>query len=561
MPSNRPAPILSVASLAAAFAFATPLRAQHGDGLPTEYVLQIPPGGFVDLDSGVILPTAELRRVRADLRFGRDGNGFYLEPLHGGVRAARDDIAPPEAMAKDRVRIGRDAPGSLVLFARTDLGMARVELMVVDPYSTASAALRWVVVPPKEPMFLPAPNELVAGWQDGALVASWNGAHPRYLVELQTGETVKKKTVDEPRVSFPGLDGKGHHRIVVRGMSKAGEVGMPAAVVQFGPRRAPELGIAVYEDRWYDDVGGLSLTTGAVSGAEAEVVFYLYGVHVPGGGVHKVGNGSAEDFDALTTLPEGPFPPSYGRLDERDILVVQLADGRYAKLWLEPLVGDDVRDGMHVHFLFLPDGRRTLLPAPRGVEVGRTAGGPELSWQAVDGAASYRIAVDGGVPRETKDLRFVLAGLPPERLVAVQVAAATADGEQSAWVRLQVSTHALELRSGRGSLTAQQGGFDFTTGRRTANGAPSDLQLVGGAGGATVLRFGAKGIAAAGTAAFGEFAAAQRLELEPDFSSDAKTPGPRRVLRAVRDGSLACVRLLRRDWPTTTFEYVWQQRP
>ena len=28
-----------------------------------------------------------------------------------------------------------------------------------------------------------------------------------------------------------------------------------------------------------------------------------------------------------------------------------------------------------------------------------------------------------------------------------------------------------------------------------------------------------------------------------------------------RDGSLACVRLLRRDWPTTTFEYVWQPKP
>lgn len=561
MPSNRPAPILAVASLAAAFAFVTSLPAQHGDGLPTEYVLQIPPGGFVDLDTGVILPAAELRRVRADLRFGRDGNGFYLEPLHGGGRAARDVTTPPEAMAKDRVRIGRDAPGALVMFARTDLGMARVELMVVDPYSTASAALRWVVVPPKEPVFLPAPTDLVAGWQDGALVASWDGTHPRYLVELQTGETTKKKTIDEPRVSFPGLDGNGHHRIVVRGLSKAGEVGMPAAVVQFGPRRAPELGIAVYEDHWYDDVGGLSLTAGAVAGEAAEVVFYLYGVHVPGGGVLKYGNGSEEDFEALTALPEGPFPPTYGRLDEFDILVVQLADGRYAKLWLEPLRGKDVRSGMNVHYLLLPDGRRTLLPAPQGVSATRTAGGPELSWQAVDGAASYRIAVDGGAPRQTKDLRFVLAGLPPERLVTVQVAAVTADGEQSAWVRLQVSTHALEVRGGRGALTAQQGGFDFATGTRTADGAPCDLQLVGGAGGATVLQFTAQGIAAAGTAAFGEFAAAQRLEMEPDLRSDAKTPGHDVFFVRCRDGSLACVRLLNRDWPTTTFEYVWQQRP
>lgn len=561
MPSNRPASIVAVVSLAAAFVFATPLCAQHGDGLPTEYVLQIPPGGFVDLDTGVILPAAELRRVRADLRFGRDGNGFYLEPLLGGVRAARGDIVPPETLPNERVRIGRDAPGALVMFVRTDLGMARVELMVVDPYSTASAVLRWVVVPPKNPVFLPAPTDLVAGWLDKALVVTWSGTEERYLVEVQSGETVKKKTVDGPRVSFPGLDNSARHRVLVRAMAKGGEISMPASVVQFGPRRAPELGIAVYQDRWYDDVGGLSLTQGSVAGEQAEVVFYLYGVHVPGGGVLKVGNGSEGEFDALTALPEGPFPPSYGRLDEFDILVVQLPDGRYGKLWLQPEVGDDLRSGMHVHFLFLPDGRRTLLSAPREVAVARTAGGPELTWQAVDGAASYRIAVDGGAPRETKELRFVLAGLPAEKLLPVQVAAVTTDGEQSAWVRILVSTHALEVRSGRGSLTAQDGGFDFATGRRTANGAPSDLQLVGGAGGASVLQFAAKGIAAAGPAAFGEFAAAQRLEMEPDLRSDAKTPGHDVFFVQCQDGSLACVRLLRRSWPTTTFEYVWQQRP
>lgn len=564
MPSPRP--LLPFAAFLFALSPCSPLPAQDGDGLPTEYVVQVPPGGHVDLDSGVILPASAHRGFRADLRFGRDGDGFYLEPLVGGARAKPNDSEPPSELAKDRVRIRRDDAGALVMFVRTDRGMARVQLMVVDPYSTASAALRWVVVPPKKPVFLPAPTDLRAAWRGGSLELAWSGDEPRWLVEIRTGEAVRKLTVDAMRASVGGLDPKGVHHVVVRGLSAQNEPGMPAMVVQHGARKPPEQGIAVYEDRWYDASGGLSLTTGAVAGEQAEVVFYLYGVHVPGGGVLKVGNGDEDTFAALRELPAGPFPPTYGRLDARDVLVVQLADGRYGKLWLEPMRGDDVRSGMQVHFVFLPDGRRTLLPAPRELASSRTANGTQLTWQASEGAASYRVAVARGVAREAKDATCVLHDLPPDRMVEVQVAAVAADGEQSAWTRLLVSTHALELRAGRGALTAQDGGFVFATGERTAAGAPCDLQLVGGAGGSQSLTFaaagaGGAGIAPAPNAAFGEFAAAARLEFVPQFDSRVDRAGADLFFVRCLDGSLACVRLLRRDWPTTTFEYVWQPKP
>jgi hypothetical protein len=544
----------------------SPLPAQDGDGLPTEYVVQVPPGGHVDLDSGVILPAPAHRGFRADLRFGRDGEGFYLEPLVGGTRARPSDTEPPSELAKDRVRIRRDDAGALVMFVRTDRGMARVQLMVVDPYSTASAALRWVVVPPKKPVFLPAPTDLQAAWRGASLELSWSGDEPRWLVEVRTGDAVRKVTVDAPRANVGGLDPKGVHHVVVRGLSAENEPGMPAMVVQHGARKPPEQGIVVYEDRWYDASGGMSLTTGAVAGERAEVVFYLYGVHVPGGGVLKVGNGDEDTFEALRELPAGPFPPTYGRLDERDVLVVQLADGRYGKLWLAPMRGDDVRSGMRVHFVFLPDGRRTLLPAPRELASSRTAHGTQLTWQASDRAASYRVTIARGVPREVKEPTCVLNDLPPDRMVEVQVAAVAADGEQSAWTRLLVSTHALELRAGRGAVTAQDGGFVFATGERTAAAAPCDLQLVGGAGGAQSLTFAGAGSAGAGIApapntAFGEFAAAERLEFVPQLESRVDRAGADLFFVRCRDGSLACVHLLRRDWPTTTFEYVWQPKP
>lgn len=565
MPSPRRSLPTFVAFLFALLPW-SPLVAQDGDGLPTEYVLQVPPGGHVDLDTGVILPGPAHRGFRADLVFGRDGEGFYLEPLVGGARSKPNDTEPPSELAKDRVRIRRDDAGALVMFVRTDRGMARVQLMVVDPYSTASAALRWVVVPPKKPVFLPAPIDLQAAWRGASLELSWSGDEPRWLVEVRTGDAVRKLTVDAPRASVGGLDPKGVHHVVVRGMSAQNQPGMPAMVVQHGPRKPPEQGIVVYEDRWYDSSGGLSLNAGAVAGEQAEVVFYLYGVHVPGGGVLKLGNGGEDTFDALRELPAGPFPPTYGRLDERDVLVVQLADGRYGKLWLEPVKGDDVRSGMRVHFVFLPDGRRTLLPAPRELASARTANGTQLTWRASEGAVSYRVAVARGVPREVEEATCVLNDLPPDRMVEVQVAAVAADGEQSAWVRLVVSTHALELRAGRGAVTAQDGGFVFATGERTAAGVPCDLQLVGGAGGAQSLTFGSAsgggaGIASAPNAAFGEFAAAERLEFVPQFDSRVDRVGADLFFVRCRDGSLACVRLLRRDWPTATFEYVWQPRP
>jgi hypothetical protein len=49
--------------------------AQEGDGLPTEYTLLVPPGGYVDLDAGLLLSRPDQRSWRPDLRFGRDGAG------------------------------------------------------------------------------------------------------------------------------------------------------------------------------------------------------------------------------------------------------------------------------------------------------------------------------------------------------------------------------------------------------------------------------------------------------------------------------------------------------
>ncbi|HEX5051719.1 MAG TPA: hypothetical protein VFZ65_08110 [Planctomycetota bacterium] len=546
------------ASLALCSASAT-LRAQEGDGLPTEYVVQVPPNGLIDLDSGLVLPQPAYRGFRADLRFGRDGAGFYLEPLFGGSRAAPGDTAPPATLAPERVRIGRSDAGSLIVFARTDRGMARVELMVADPYSTASASLRWVVVPPKGAVFLPAPSDLEATWVDGKLQVAWHGDEPRWLVEVITGDEVRKVTCGEPRVAIEGLDAKGHHRLRVRGLTANNEVTMPAEVVQWGPRQVPQHGLVEFPDRWYNASGGLRLSSGERADADAEVVFYLYGVHVPGGGVRKVGVGERV-FTELCVLPAGPLPPVYGRLDDNDVLVVQLADGRYGKLWLEPARGD-LRDGMRVHFVFLPDGRRTLLAPPQQITSERTPAGPRLSWAPDPAAVSYRVA-GPGLPAalDCTEPNVVLATLAAEHVHELEVVAVAADGERSLPAHALVSTHTAPVRIGRGSVQAQNGGFVFATGAAAARGAACDLALVGGAGGAAVLHFAATGIAAAGAFAFGEFPPGDTLTFRTDWHSDSGTPGADTFYVQTADGGLASVRIIKRAWPEPEFEYVWRPR-
>lgn len=536
---------------------ATWLPAQEGDGLPTEYVMQVPPGAWIDLDTGVVLPRADHRRDRADLRFGRDGGGFYLEPRWGGASAGPGDVSPPEVLVAERVRIPRHSQAPLLLFARTDRGMARVELMVADPYSTASASLRWVVVPPKDPQFLPAPTELAATWNGTQLQVSWSGEQDRWLVQVTTGEVVRKLTSSARTVAIEDLDPNGRHHIVVRGLSSRNDATMPAEVVQFGSRQVPQQGTVEYPDRWYDGFGGgLQLSLGEASAADAEVVLYLYGVHVPGGGVIKHGSGQ-RDFEALHGLPAGPFPPNYGRLDDDDVLVVRLADGRYGKLWLQPAT-DDLRSGMRVHFVFLPDGRRTLLAPPAELSAERDGDGHRLLWMASPGAVRYRVRVgDRALPPEPEQPSLRLTGLEPDRVLECEVVAIAADGEVSAPARTVVLTHAAGLRHGTVAIQAQRGGVDFGLGAAVADGQPCDLKLVGGAGGASVLSFEGAAIAGAGAFAFGDFAAAARLSFESGWTSDSRQPDHDRCFVRTADGALVSVRIVRRAWPETLLEYVW----
>ncbi len=531
------------------------VMAQEGDGLPTEHVQIVPPGAFIDLDTGLLLPSRTFRKDKADLHFGRDGAGFFLEPLAGGARTRSDAVSPPDELSTERVRIARHDDGALVLFARTDRGMARVELMVADPYATASASLRWVVVPPKSPLFLPAPTDLQSTWKGDTLEVTWQGDEPRWLVEVTTAGATTKVLVEAKRASIPGLAPTARHHIVVRGVAAEGTVTMPADVVQHGPRQVPVRGVAEYSDRWYDDVGGLKLSTGAPVTIDAEVVFYLYGVTVPGGGVRKMGEGERV-FAALHELPGGAYPPTYGRLDDHDVLAIRTADGRFGKVWLEPAKGADVRSGMRVHFVFLPDGRRRLLAPPRELTWGSIADGIRLAWQGEQGLR-HRVQIGDKIVFEGADTACVLKGLASCAVFECGVQAIGADGELSSAARTVLHTHGPAARFAQATIGSDNG-ITFATGELTKMSDGPDLAIVNSAGGASYLGFQAKaGMAGAGEVTFGDFAAAAKLGYGEHFASDNREANADRFFVRTPDGGMASVRIVRREHPDNVIEYLW----
>jgi hypothetical protein len=84
------------------------------------------------------------------------------------------------------------------------------------------------------------------------------------------------------------------------------------------------------------------------------------------------------------------------------------------------------------------------------------------------------------------------------------------------------------------------------------------LALVANADGLQLLCFDAKGGAAAcGGFRFGQFPDVGRLQFQPGFGSDERTPDSDRFYVRTADGGMASVRIVERGWPKTVIQYVW----
>ena len=545
--------------LAVVLAFSSAAVAQGHDGLPTLRSFEIAPGSLLDLDAGVVLRERKVGALQADMQFGRDGIGFYLDPLVGGMVAMAGDTAPGRhEWSRDRIRVGRRGEQRVTAFLQTSHGVARVSLAIVNPYSVASASLQWVVVPPTDPVFLAAPTDLQASWEgeQGArsLRVSWSGGQTRYMVEVRSGEQLRKEFVSSSSISLADLDPQGVHRITVRGLED-GAISLPGVVMQHGPRKPVERNVLEYADNWYDSTGGISLTKGAVATDHAEVVCYLYGVYVPGGGAQKIGQGRAT-FERISQLPTDGYLPSYGRLDESDVYAIRLPDGRYGMVWLDANDGGDLRSGMRAHTVFLPDGRRDLMAAPVATSTTKDRVAT-VQWPKVTGAVSYRISVPGRPVVLTKQASASLAGLAADCVHDVAIVAVSQEGDESPAGTTKVHTYGFDVRIGRFTLPMQRGGFEFATEHLDARNAKG-LQLTGGAGSGQGLSFKMDGlIVSMGGRKYGDLSDLKAPATgSSDWYSDHRKPESEEFLVFPKAGGCAMVRIVLRGFPST-LEYLW----
>ncbi len=536
-----------------------PVPGQGIDALPTEHVQRVALGAFVDLDSGIVLP-ARLAAGQADLVFDRDGGGFYVDAPAGAVPALPADTVAPErdAFARGRQRIDRRQAGG-TWFVRTDLhAVARVTVQVIDPYSTASAVLTWVLAPPQAAEFWPAPEELAATFEGETLRVRWRAEEARFLVRVTVGEREESLTVARPEVSIERALGA-RCVVEVRGQRARGVVTLPARLVRVGNPRPAQRAVVTYPDRWYDGTGGLNLQRGEPATEDADIAFYLYGVYAPGGGVQKVGVGETA-FTALATLPERGYAPSHGRLDAWDVLAVRIADGRVGKVMLVPTDRSNLRSGMRVVYAFLADGRTRFLPAPAAGAFAVGVEGVRVTWSAVEGAVDYRIAAAGRPVAQTRELRHTVESLVRDRFHRVSIVARDALGDESDPLWIEAHTFGEDHRVGTFRLRGNgRAGVDLATGSVVADAAEArdlDASLTNRAGNASFALDTPHGSAAANGLEFGVFPARDDARAFSDtITLDERFRASDIFLLRTRTGGLASVRV--RVWShEPEFDYV-----
>lgn len=560
-----PSPRLQRIALVLAVAFSAPgppaqeVTGKGLSGIPEASTIRAPAGGWVDLDTGLVLPEPKAGGAVADLHFDRDGGGFFVRFLRGGMVARPDAVRPEGSWTEDPRRIPRRAP-TRTFFGRTDRRyLARVMLTVHDPYSTGSATLRWAVNPPSHAVFLPAPGPFVPSWPQEGLRVDWEGTSPRYLVEITREDGRRRETRRTPHLTIEDPAPDAHVGLRVWGIEEDGSMTLPARRTFRGAPQPVQRGVVRYPDRWYDDTGGLSLTAGKRATAGAEVVFYLYGVYVPGGGVCRVGRGR-EDFLDSEGFPRGPYPPTYGRLDDGDVYAVVLPDQRHALLWLEPAT-DDLRRGMRVHYALLSDGRAELLPVPRGFAMERRGAATAITWQPVAGASHYLLEIEGRErPIPIHGIEHLLHRLEANRFHWAHLRVVGVHGGTSEEVAHRFHTFGGGFRLGSFELDA--------TGRRGHSlsrdqALPPDaegveLLITNSAGGASALGFRAPFGADPGADDFAE----PPPEVDPAvtrFRVDEREEGSDVFAIATRDGGCAILRILERDYPVVRIEYVFRK--
>lgn len=524
-----------------------PLPAQAPEWITRHEVL-LAPGQSVDLDTGGIRSGSS---KGAELRFERQALGPALV-LVGPDAVSDSELGPVGGRSGAPVWEGT--------LETREGRVARYRARICDPYGSGTLALTWWVGPKGVTVFAPAPTNITAAWKDGGLVVSWSDPHARKFRVRVTGPGVDREFEVEGRTTT--LGGLSHDSVYKIHVASCGEQGSLSLPVEASYRAGPQeivRGTALLPDDWHRAHGGIDLESADWSPRSADVVLYLYGVHVPGGGVVKLGKGE-QVFKSTLELPAEGYLPSHGRLDEDSVFAIRTKHGLYGKIWLDA-PNRDVRDGIRCRISFIASGGRHLPVGPKRGSFHRDGDTIHLKWDVVPDADVYGVAIVGGsqTGRRVKQPEAAFRGLKPNRFYTFRIAALTKSG---------VSTEPLEIRAhtfpegwtvGTFVLPANTRGSRRWSFDEAALSEQGELWIASSAGGASTLTFGSSGGIAREALPFGEFP--KRLhdvDWQNLIRSNERIPGHDRFIVKTRRDGIASVRVLRRDYPRVELEYVYR---
>ncbi|MEZ0230642.1 MAG: hypothetical protein ACAI25_18620, partial [Planctomycetota bacterium] len=304
----------------------------------------------------------------------------------------------------------------------------------------------------------------------------------------------------------------------------------------------------------------------------------------PGGVIH-VGRGK-KAFRKLRTVPAHGYLPLWRGIEEGDVLVVRLQDGRFAKI----LYGKKAWYAHHFTWELLGDGGLKFPLAPKF---------KKQAWDEEKGVLTIEIEGDklangrvykisrgtpsGGLEEigKTGETTFQDKKAPKRSLLIYSIVVREASGRESAPRQVDLDTFPETWTRGEFKLRVDPGskqGYSFTQQEVTKNGA-GDLVVTSAAGGASSLSFSCPkgcwgperwagrragrggGGAAPGFPAYGELADFEfdevKAKLEKkDYASDERDPGSEVFWVKAGKKSIAQVRISERKYPDVSFDYI-----
>ncbi len=490
-------------------------------------------GQYVDLDSGTVLSRPQVGELKADLAFVGSGHRLAWQLL---------------TTAGDQTDVPLGAPFS---FTTDGGGAAELTSHPLGTQHPALSVITWSLLPGGGE--IPAiPTGVSMRWKDGHY--ELDGLGPAWLVVAKAAGKSKEWIGSGGTLRVLELAANTPHRFEVSRV--VAKVASAPFVITCEPKPRVVHAVVSFEGRWFQKTGGLRLDPPkAFCERDFDVEFFLYGIHVPGGGIQKMGKGTAL-FRELLTLPATRYLPAHSSIRHDTVFAVRTRDGRYAKLHLTGVNGD-IRNGMSVRIAYIASGGASLPEPPSNLTWKRVRDGVRFSWDSPTHAVGQYVLTIGSLQFTTKETSLFVADLKADKTYTARLRADLASGASTGLISTELHTYPPSVTVG--SFTINNSGESFSFDTLQVVAAPGDMGITNSAGGASSLRITLPhgGLS---SRPYGDFTHDEPPSRKVNVNTDSRKPHTQSFLVRSAKGGLASVKIKTVDYPRVTFQYVFRTK-